>query len=142
MVWAESLSLLLDCAGPEYGDAKSRVEQLFQESGQLGDAMGRQLVLRNACNETLWHQVKFTNVTTNVYETGKVYTVLKKEGLLEGSWLNASTWQSEVVPTVDKAISNKRSSTNSMMKQAFMGELLTLLALHLLLYEKVVQPSN
>ena len=88
----------------------------------MGSAIGRELTLRKVCNETLWRKVKFTNTVTNIYGTGKVFVELQKEGLLDGSWLNASTWQSEVVPIVDQVIANKRSSTNSMMKQAFMGK--------------------
>lgn len=109
---------------PEYSTAKNKVEKMFRASGQMDDGMGLQLVLRKACNETLWPKVKFTNIDTNLYEKGIVYKVLQEGGILQGGWLSASTWQSEVVPIVDKQIANKRSSTNSMMKDAFMGECL------------------
>jgi len=95
---------------------------MFEESGQLANKKGRELVLRNAVNDTLWHKIKFTNTGTNVYEQGQVYLELSKEDYLQGGWLNQTTWLSVVVPLVDKVIANKRSSTNSMMKEVFMGK--------------------
>jgi len=102
--------------------ARNRVEEMFEESGQLANKKGRELVLRNAVNDTLWHKIKFTNTGTNVYGQGQVYMELSKGDYLRGGWLNQTTWLRVVVPLVDKVIANKRSSTNSMMKEVFMCE--------------------
>jgi hypothetical protein len=107
-----------------WATTQGEIMQTLKKNGTALDETHVRHLITKVANQEIWHHVKFVTPKATKFSEGKVFELVKASIPLGCStWFSSEDqWHGRVIPLVNTAIKNKRSSVGSAMKGKFIGE--------------------